>query len=196
MDIEQQKEMAKHVYAKLKLADPDCILAGGAPRDWYFNTPCNDLDFYFCSTTRTMGATRKQLEMLGFEGVRHVSDPFTSELYKSMEGLVRIWEWEYQGMTVQFIQLSEPKHRWSVVDNMDISICKAYCLNDTDLTIRLHKDFKLTVASGVMFLKDGYDWSQKHATKMKERFKGRFVAGTKDYAESLVVHKALQEIDK
>lgn len=36
MTIEQQKATAQSVYEKLKVIDPHCVLAGGAPRDWYF----------------------------------------------------------------------------------------------------------------------------------------------------------------
>jgi len=194
MNIEQQQEVAKKVYAMLQLADPDCLLAGGAARDWYFETPCNDLDFYFCSTACTMGSTKRQLKSIGFEEVKHVSDPFSSELYKSMEGLVRIWECVVDGVKVQFIQLATPQHRWKVVNNMDISICKAYC-SSKDLSITLHEDFKLTLASGIIFLKDGYDWNQKHALKMQERFKGVYYPGDKGQAIAKLVRKSLEEFD-
>lgn len=193
MNIEQQKQIAKNVYDKLKLADPDCLLAGGAPRDWYFGELCNDLDFYFCSTACTMGSTKRQLKAIGFENVKHIADPYTSELYKSMEGLLRIWECEYAGMKVQFIQLCTPQNRWKVVDNMDISICKAYC-KQNDMSIVLHQDFKLTVASRVMFLKEGYGWEQKHAIKMFERFKGKFAAGTKEQATDRLIRVSLEGI--
>ena|SRR4030067_2711319 len=192
MNIVEQKQVASKVYHKLRLADPDCLLAGGAPRDWYFNEPCNDLDFYFCSTACTMGSTKAQLESLGFNDVHHVSDQFTNELYKSMEGLVRIWECIVDGMKVQFIQLAEPKYRWRVVDNMDVSICKAYCRKD--MQIVLTQDFKLTVASGIMFLKIGYGWDQKHALKMQERFKNKFYAGTKELAMDKLVKQSLDNI--
>lgn len=194
MTIKQQKEVASKVYSMLQLADPDCLLAGGAPRDWYFETPCNDLDFYFCSTACTMGSTKRQLEAIGFEGVKHVSDPFTSELYKSMEGLVRIWECVVDEMKVQFIQLATPQYRWKVVNNMDVSICKAHCTSK-DLNIVLHEDFKLTLASGIMFLKEGYAWDQKHAIKMQDRFKGVLYCGDKGQAIANIVRKALEDFN-
>ena len=192
MNIQYQKDVAKEVYQKLQLADPDCLLAGGAARDWYFNQLCNDLDFYFCSTACTMSSTKRQLIAIGFENVKHVSDPFTSELYKSMNGLVRIWECEYKEMKVQLIQLASPEYRWKVVDNMDISICKAYC-KQSDMSIVLHRDFKLTLASGIMFLKDGYNWSQKHAVKMRERYTC-YSAGTRESATEHLVCLSLENL--
>lgn len=191
--IEFQKEVAAKVYKMLQLADPDCLLAGGAARDWYFETLCNDLDFYFCSTACTMGSTKRQLEAIGLKGVKHIADPYTSDLYKSMEGLLRIWECDVDGMKVQLIQLQSAKYRWKVVENMDISICKAYC--KPNMSIVLTKDFKLTLASGIMFLKPGYSWSDKHAVKMRERYQGRFCAGTKEQAQDKLVRKALEEFE-
>lgn len=191
MKIEDQKAVADKVYKMLQLADPDCLLAGGAPRDWYFGNEANDLDFYFCSTANTMSRTKRQLESIGFEGVTHTSSPYTSELYRCMEGLVRIWECVVDGIKVQLIQLAEPKYRWKVVDNMDISICKAYYLPSGD--IKLHRDFKLTLVSNIMFLKDGYDWNHKHAMKMTERFP-KLARGTKETATQGLVMKALESI--
>lgn len=190
--IEKQKEVAKKVYSMLSLADPDCVLAEGAARDWYFNEPANDLDFYFCSTAMTMGRTKFQLEAVGFAEVKHVANPHTSELYKSMNGLVRIWECALDGFKVQMIQMADAKCRWKVVENMDISICKAYVRKD--MSIVLSEDFKITVASGIMFLKDGYEWDQKHAVKMKERFTNKFSCGTKQTAISRIVRLKLGEV--
>lgn len=192
MTVQNQKEIANKVYRMLRLADPDCLLAGGAPRDWYFGNEANDLDFYFCSTASTMRTTGNQLKSLGFEGVKHISDPYTSELYKCMEGLVRIWECVVDGMKVQLIQLAEPKYRWKVVDNMDVSICKVYYVPDTQ-TVKLHKDFKLTIVSNIMFLKDGYEWSHKHAVKMAERFQN-FSRGTRETAIQRVLNQTLENV--
>lgn len=44
--IELQKQTAQVVFNTLCTIDNDCILAGGAPRDWYFNKPATDLDFF------------------------------------------------------------------------------------------------------------------------------------------------------
>ena len=162
----------------------------GAPRDWYFGNDANDLDFYFCSTANTMTRTKWQLEKVGFNGVEHTQTPMQSGLYQSMEGLVRIWECCVDGIKVQLIQLSGPKHRWKVVDNTDVSICKAYYLANGQ--IKLHNDCKLTFASGVMFLKDGYCWSDKHAVKMMERFGKEFTCGTKDSAIKRILVGALE----
>lgn len=192
MTIEQQKQLADKVYEALTLIDPSCVLAGGAPRDWYLGTEANDLDFYFCSTGSTVGRVKKQLSRVGIQAEASIC-PVQSELYQSMEGLKRIWNTEVDGMKVQLIEMCEPKHRFKVIDNMDVSICKAWYSQVGK--IHLHRDFKLTLASGIMFLRENYRWDDKHGQKMKERFEDKFSCGTVDQARNYLVNKALSEVE-
>ncbi len=192
MSIESQKDIANLVYEKLQAIDPQCVLAGGAPRDWYFGNPANDLDFYFCSTGSTVASVEKQFKKVGLENVVPTDCPHQSELYQSMEGLVRIWDTTVAGMKVQLIQMDRPEHRWKVVDNMDVSVCKVWYSQKGQIC--LHQDFKLTVASGIMFLKENYRWADKHGKKMVERFENKFIPGTKEQATRSLVSKALMEV--
>lgn len=194
MGVEQQKIIADEIYAKLQVIDPYCILAGGAPRDWYFGNPANDLDFYFYSNGSTIGVVRKQLEAQ-FGTVQLLMDRercASSPLYKTMEDLVRIWEMEYQGQKVQMIQLGNPRSTFKVVDKMDVSVCQVWYIGGE---VKLSENFKLTLASNIMFpTAEGYSWSDPHAQKMITRFKGKFHAGTKESAQDVVIRKALQTI--
>lgn len=194
MGVEQQKIIADEIYAKLQVIDPYCILAGGAPRDWYFGNPANDLDFYFYSNGSTIGAVRKQLEAQ-FGTVQLLMDRercASSPLYKTMEDLVRIWEMEYQGQKVQMIQLGNPRSTFKVVGKMDVSVCQVWYIGGE---VKLSENFKLTLASNIMFpTAEGYSWSDPHAQKMITRFKGKFHAGTKESAQDVVIRKALQTI--
>lgn len=44
--IKEQQNVADSILKKLSAIDENVILAGGAPRDWYFNHTATDLDFY------------------------------------------------------------------------------------------------------------------------------------------------------
>lgn len=197
MSTEEQKEIANKIYENLRIVDPHCILAGGAPRDWYFNKEAKDLDFYFVSTARTINAARKQLEALFGQGnIKLLMDKDghrPNEMYKCMPNLLRIWEMKFGGQDVQLIQLGGFGSTWKVLDNMDVSICKAYYLPEQG--VKLHPDFKLTLASKIMFVKDGYEWNMKHGQKMIEYFKNEFYAGTKEQAKDCLVRKALKEYE-
>lgn len=192
--IDKQKQTADKIYGKLKVVDPHCILAGGAPRDWYFNNACNDLDFYFASTASTVSAVRGQLEasfpdvsitlMMDKEGQAN-----TSEMYKTMPFLTRIWEMVIDDTPVQLIQVENGK-QWKVVDHMDISICQAWYIGGE---VKLHNNFKLTQASDIIFTtQEGYSWSDKHAMKIKERFENGYMIGTYQQAKEMIIKRVLR----
>jgi len=203
MTIEQQKAIAQTVYEKLKVIDPHCILAGGAPRDWYFGNECNDLDFYYVSTARTIDACRNQLQK-AFRGVEiktlseiHESSSNgvreMSNLYRKMPALVRVWQCNIAGMSVQFIQLAQPGDQFKVLGYMDVSVCKIWV--DANMNIRLTEAFKKTLASKSMFLSEGYQWSDPHPQKMKQRFEGKFgCASSEDQVNSIILRKALSAV--
>lgn len=191
MSIEKQKAVADEVYSKLMLADPWCVLAGGAPRDWYLGTECNDLDFYFCSTARTLGAVRRQLDSLFGAGVFTAKCEHLCGMYKHMDSLQRIFEGKVGGMTVQLMQLHTTGEQWKVMEGFSTSICKATYHSGK---ITLHKEFKETLVSGTMFLTDGYKWSDMHPNKLRERFEGTFSLGTKEQARARIINNALRDI--
>lgn len=203
MTIEQQKATAQSVYEKLKVIDPHCVLAGGAPRDWYFGNECNDLDFYYVSTATTINACRNQLQKV-FKDVEiktlseiHESSSSgareMSKLYRKMPSLIRVWQCKINGMDVQFIQLAEPGDQFKVIGYMDVSICKIWA--DINMNIRLTESFKKTLASGSMFLNDDYQWSDPHPQKMKQRFERKFgCASSEDQVNSIILRKALSDI--
>jgi len=192
--IQHQQTIALEILHKLEVVDPYCILAGGAPRDWYLGNPCNDLDFYFVSTASTVNAVKKQLErcfgevVVKFDfSVSHHEDP----IYKTMPFIRRIIDLDYKGMKVQLIQLNSLGDQFKVVKAMSASICKIAWKGGDYI---LDRDFKTTIASGIMFLSEGYNWSDPHPAKMKERFKGKFMCGTEKSAFDKIINEKLKEI--
>lgn len=199
MNIEQQKEIAKSVYSKLKIIDPHCLLAGGAPRDWYLGKECNDLDFYYVSTATTVSSCRKQLERT-FEGaeiktISEIHGDGSREmigLYKKMPDLVRVWQMNIEGMNVQLVQLATPGSQFKVVGCMDVSICKIWA--DVNLKLYPSTEFKKTIASKSMFLSEGYSWSDTHPQKMKQRFEKLFsCASSEASVDKTIIHMVLKE---
>lgn len=193
--IDEQKAIAKEVYKHLKIVDPYCILAGGAPRDWYFNTLASDLDFYFFSTGVTVSSVERQLtSVMGVpvKAAYYNKENHEHGQYKSMPFLRRVLEAEIGGMKVQFMQLTEPSAQFKVVDAMSVSICKIWCRED--MTIKMHRDFQITIASGSMFLSDGYKWSDKHPMKIAGRFT-EFGRTDKRQAENIIIAKHLKAVD-
>lgn len=192
--IDQQKKVAQEIYKKLKIIDPYAILAGGAPRDWYFGNLANDLDFYFFSTGVTVSSVVNQLSSImgvKVDAVKYDEDSHQHGQYKSMPFLRRVLEAEIEGEKVQFMQLTEPNAQFKVVDAMDVSICKVWCRED--MSVQMHNDFKLTLASHDIFLSEGYNWSDKHPQKIADRFPN-FHRSTKSKAVENIVKNALKGV--
>lgn len=167
--IEFQKQLAIKVLNDLKVIDPRAYLAGGAPRDWEFGLEANDLDYYYFTQAQSMTESATQLERF-FPKV-DMSGEMVAKLYEHMKGLRRIWNTEIGGMKVQFIQINTIEDREKAWERMSVSICK---IRMNSLGTEKHRDFKLSIGSGTMFLTAGYNWNDPHPKKIFERFKDKF----------------------
>lgn len=193
MNIEKQKEVADYVLSQLEIIDPYCILAGGAPRDWYFNEVANDLDFYMyirpCTLDRLLGMLQQALP----ECIIESTDKRTHDvdLYKTMNSLRKVLNTEVGGCKVQIMILTEPDSTFKCLDEFSVSICKIWYKGGQ---IKRSNDFKITEVYNSMFLSEGYKWTDKHPNKIKERFKGRFNTSTKDLIVGRIIYDKLKEI--
>ena len=194
MKIEEQKGVADELLDAIEKACPHVILAGGAPRDWYFGNPCNDLDIYYSlDPENTMGADTAILKYVLPEGMvlNKSVTPHLNPLYKKMEALRRISTYTYRGMSVQLIRVHKQSDVYKVVGNMDCSICQVWYKNKK---IGLYRNFKTTVASNIMFLNKPYTWQDPHPVKMWERFGKTVQRGTEEQARNSLINKRLKEI--
>ena len=186
--LDEQKILADNILSGLKLMSPYAILAGGAPRDWYFNQEANDLDFYLYTHAGTIYSTKKQIAgCLGINQDRITlkAEP-QNDLYKTMRCLRRVFDVSGYDMPVQIMQLNSEKDEFKVVDLMSTSICRIY-YHEGKLVPK--DDFILTGKSGVMFIDEGYNWSDPHPRKMVERFKHKYTTGTKQQAKDRIINK-------
>jgi hypothetical protein len=190
MSLDKQKALADGILSGLKVISPYAILAGGAPRDWYFSEEAKDLDFYLYSSAITVNAAKKQIaSALGISADRVVHKAeHEVGVYQTMKCLRRIFDVYDYHMPVQIMQLQEPSDEFKVVDSMSTSICRVWYEGGE---IHKTKDFLLTAKSGILFLDADYSWSDPHPTKIRERFVKRFCAGTKEQATNKLLYKAL-----
>lgn len=190
MSIEKQMKLADKILDRLTLISPHCILAGGAPRDWYFGNEANDLDFYFTSAGTTTGRVYEQLRRLFGDKFTDQRDINQSDLYTHMRFLRCIFDMEFNSTKVQLMLLDKPGDEYKVVDHMSVSICKAwYKFNN----IRRESDFILSEKTKILFLSDGYFWDAGHPKKILTRFKTKYTTGTKEQAKERLIQKTLRE---
>ncbi len=133
--IEQQKQIADEILEKIFLMDSYAIVAGGAPRDWYFNRVAEDIDVFFYENVTTE-QTEKKLKKAGFEILRTNSGESLPNHYKMNPNLATVFDCLYEGEKIQFLKMNKPTFK-SVVPQFPLSICKAWYKNgklcvDTD----------------------------------------------------------------
>lgn len=101
--------LAKMVYDKISILDPKCILAGGAPRDWYLGRTPKDLDFYLDlgESFEYYGEVEYSLSQIGLEVKKERDMGNKASLYSTMNNLIRVLKVDFQGnkIPIQLIQI-------------------------------------------------------------------------------------------
>ena len=175
IEIARQKEIADIILEKLEIIDPSCILAGGAPRDWYMGVPANDLDFYLhLNRHNTLDSNTKSLEgVLGFLGISDLKNISAKEMtdsngdYAKMSHLRTVYETTYRSVKVQFMVMYEPTSD-SVVDHFGCSLSKAWYKPSRGLVTT--EEFLYSLKTGVIYHNVDITFKEKYYKKMKSRF--------------------------
>lgn len=166
--IENQKSIADELLALCETLDPTCILAGGAPRDWFFEKEAKDLDIFMYF--RPDLSKSKVLRILK----KHICDKIEPLDWSDEEGLnyernpniYSVYEFVFKGMKVQLVLLKKPS--WDIVDTFAFNICKAWYKNK-----RCHytKDFTKDYTSKTI-TKTGklYACTEAYTQRIKSKF--------------------------
>jgi hypothetical protein len=123
--IKDQQLFAREVLRDLETLDPHCILAGGAPRDWYLEKAANDLDFYMClpDNWNQMQCKRaiEKVTNLDF----HILGGIESEMYESLNELRYVFECSEEYIPVQVMVMKYPTFN-CVVDSFCYDTSRAW----------------------------------------------------------------------
>ena len=188
--INLQKTVADSVLSKLELLDRYCIVAGGAPRDWYLGNVATDIDVYLYYPTSNSAKQRVQLlNELGFKINNSHENWQKSELYETNHNILYLYNCEYLNEKIQIIFVNKPTFT-SVVDTFPISISKVWYKNGN---IRTTEDFEYSVYYKIIWKTvDSYPETNKYIQKIKNKFS--------DYKYidkvQLIIYQKLQDIKK
>lgn len=166
--IDLQKAVADEVLQIIENVDPTAIVAGGAPRDWYFNNLATDIDVFFhfrkdLSTTRIQGI----LEGLGLNVYRKNQGDGLPEIYKKNPMLRCVYDLEYGGEQVQLLLMLEPTFK-SVINHFPLNICKVWYKHST---IETTQDFLRAVKHrSIVKVSPVYANGDKYVEKIKAKF--------------------------
>ena len=168
--IDNQKEVALKVLRKLEMFDPTCILAGGAPRVWYFENIANDLDFYVHFRPDLQSFFREsQLERVGLKGFRQKGSDESDfpESYKRNPYLLCVYEGKVSGEKVQIMFMKEPTFH-SVVNLFPFGICQAWWKGDK---VETSNEFDLSVKHRVLKITNNlYSDADGYIEKIRNKF--------------------------
>lgn len=186
--IKKQKAIGAELLKKLRVIHPAAILAGGAPRNWFFNRPANDLDFFVRVPEGNVSCTHL-MDSLGILGVtdmfnmathkapgvqRETSGTSSDHTYdERMSDIHTVIEGRYEGQTVQVI-FTKVETFGYIEEHFDTSINMIWCdLNhyDSQLIIRKTREWDATESTGVIFVFDNQNaYHNNHLEKVAGYF--------------------------
>ena len=182
MNVTEQKSIAKTVLGKIRNLDHRAIIAGGAARDWYFNSLANDIDiFYYNEEANWCNANiQKQkailkallgvndLDVLGFNPNNDTcefqpKDDFTN--YLKNPDIVNVFECKIKGLKFQFIQLKKQNVQ---VHKFAYNMCQAW---SDGVVVWTTKNFDIGVTKKLLIeTGDLYANTDKFKNKMISKF--------------------------
>ena len=191
MTVEYQMEVAEEILEKLESFDPTCILAGGAPRDWYFGNVASDLDFfvYFRPDLQSFYA-ENVLEKVGLDMNIKGADTFPAH-YKRNPHLKSVYQGVYKGEIVQVMFMDQPTFN-CVVDLFPFGICQAWWKGKkhtwNNEEIHVTRDFKASVKNKILLvLNELYNDEDGYIQKIRNKFPDfEFYPNFKSYSESIL----------
>lgn len=136
--ITEQMEAADAALSMLYPIDPYCILAGGAPRDWYFGNEAKDLDIFFhVNASTSKHVIDRMLKHIGFKVIDSNFAANIPEHYKKNPSLRAVYNIEGD-VPVQLMLMDQPTFG-SVIPKFPLSICKVWYKHGKTI---LDKDFR------------------------------------------------------
>lgn len=166
MTVENQKQVASELLSKLKMVDPFAMIAGGAPRDWYFNTVAKDLDVYLrLPNHNTIGLLTSLAEMVGIKDFYPI-DKIKESTYAELPNLKWVFEGRYNGVQVN-LMVMEKGVREEIIKDFDVAICRAWF---DGIDCHYNEEFEFCVKTRVCLVHENYTGKEAHLRKMAKRF--------------------------
>lgn len=166
VDVVDQKREAKDLLNKFLLVDPFAMIAGGAPRDWYFDKPANDLDIYLrLPNHNTQALVESLARSVGIVEVK-VLGKTTETSYAELPNLKWVFEGRYNGMKVNLMVMDKGV-RGEIVKDFDVAICKTWF---DGKECHYHEEFEFCVKTRVCVVHERYTGREAHVQRMAKRF--------------------------
>lgn len=184
-NIEKQKQIADELLSKLEAIDPYLIVAGGAPRDWWFGKEATDIDvFLHVPEGRPHNYIKKQFNALGLSVESVKTGESLPDNYKMNPDLKCVFNISGYSTPVQVMVMRTPTFH-SVLPKFALSICMAWY---KDGKIRTDKHFNTSVKYNVIYrCNELYNNEHQYLQKIVDKFpEHKYYSSYQQFLESLV----------
>lgn len=172
MNQSMQKSIGRDLLSKLKILDPQVVIAGGAPRDWYLGKDATDIDFYLSHPnlsvlgnkkiiSRVLNIEEDLIEIMGFADPEDPKDP---DFEYQCSYIQAVYELVYKGIKVQIINTYE---KINVMD-FSFSICQAW--TSDCIEINGTADFFNSIKHKMVFRTGSMLNNETYTKKMMDKF--------------------------
>lgn len=165
-DFECQKEVARSLLNKLRLVDPFAMIAGGAPRDWYFGNEAKDLDIYMRLPNHNTIALVDQLAaMVGISNLVGM-EKVKESAYAELPNLKWVFAGTYNGVPINLMVMDQGVYE-EIVKDFDVAICRAWFDGEQ---CHYMPEFNYCIQTRVCLVHPKYTGKEAHLRKMAKRF--------------------------
>lgn len=184
MHYTDQQKYANTILRKVKAMDPNALLAGGAPRDWWFKRTATDLDILvFLNPKLTLTQMRTQLDCAGFQVKEILMGDAIPQDYKLNPNIRCVINLNDVKMPVQLVVYRESTYQ--AVEKFPLSICQAWWNGTWVVGTRL---FQKTAELGVIIktgeaYADGHKYIQKVLAKFPDM---KYYSSYQQYAKTVI----------
>ena len=168
--VERQQQIANIVMDTVQRITIDSIIAGGAPREWYFNKPATDIDiFFYLENLRTIKSVEDVIDLFQVKGLQitKMVHAEISENYANPD-IEDVFEGVYFDEKFQFILCNKPPVE--VVHNFPVNMSRIWYKYG-----KFHpfKTFIIGAENKALIqMSEGYGNREKYMYKIIDKFPG------------------------
>lgn len=154
---------AKRMLSNLWILCPSAVVAGGAPRDWYFGKPAKDIDCYIADVE-----LKQVLNLFKLAGIKikEIKKGENRGVYARNNNLELVVDFRYMFLDFQ-LMLMQGTTVDGTIDSFPISVCKIE-YNGTHVVPSY--EFKVAEAAKVLLIDKRYKLDDPYIVKIIKKF--------------------------
>ncbi|ASJ79211.1 tRNA nucleotidyl transferase/poly(A) polymerase [Curvibacter phage P26059A] len=154
---------AKRMLSNLWVLCPTAVVAGGAPRDWYFGKPAKDIDCYI--TDVKLEQVQNLFKMIGVK-IKEVKKGENRGEYARDNNLELVVDFRYMFLDFQ-LMLMQGTTVGRTIDRFPVSICK---IEYDGTRVEPSYEFAVAEAAKVLLIDKRYKLDDPYIVKIIKKF--------------------------